>query len=190
MESRQARHDRFVISITAVAVQLDKVGKQQSDEVLRVRALRMPRNLRALPGPKMSIKLAPQLRDFPPQPLKFRVGVGVAGKLSQLFDIFLEAVNGAFPLADSRRFFGLVPSRHHITSSIACSPQICRTDSISSGLMVTHSLACTSATEPSGECNSNNTGLVPGAPAKSSSSRSRVPSSSDCISSRTRNSGG
>ena len=50
VEAGEAAHDRLVVAEDAVAVQLDAVLEQQADEVERVRALRVPGDLGALPG--------------------------------------------------------------------------------------------------------------------------------------------
>src|SRR4029077_4054855 len=148
----QPRDDGFVVAVSAIAVQLDKIGEQQSDKIQRVRPLRMPRDLRALPGTEMVIKLAPQLRYLPANPLKLRLSVGASGKMAQLLDVFFEAIDLALAASQRRSF---ASGRHHITNSMDCAPQICRTDSISSALTVTRRCACNIATEPSGECSSN-----------------------------------
>src|SRR5437660_1508702 len=138
---------------------LEKIGEQQPDKIQRVRALRMPRDLRALPRSNMRVKFAAQFRHLLANALKLRVSVGTRRKVAQLLDIFFQAVDRA--LANSLRR-GLFSGAHHITSSIACVPQIWRTDSISSAFTVTRSCACSTAIEPSGECRSKNTGLGPG----------------------------
>src|SRR5882762_4701759 len=186
VEFSQSRDNRFIVAVAAVAVHLEKIGEQQPDKIQRVRPLRMPRNLRALPGPDVRVKFAPQLRHLLANALEFRVAVRASRKMAQLLDIFFQAVDCALASSLRRSLFS---GTHHITSSTACVPQICRTDSISSAFTVTRSCACSTAIEPSGECSSKSTGLGPGEPANNSSNRSSVLSLSDSVSRRTRNSG-
>src|SRR5712664_269885 len=178
--------DCLVVAVPAVAMQFDEIGEQQPDKIQRVRPLRMARDLRALPRPHVLVKFVPQLRHLLANSLDLRLSVGAACKMAQILDVLFQAVDLPLTASLCRRFFS---GRHHVTSSMACAPQICRTDSISSAFTVTRCVACSTATEPSGECSSNSTGVGPGEPANSSSSRSSVPSLSDSILSRTRNSG-
>ena len=50
VEAREAADDGLVVAVDAVAVQLDPVLEEQSHEVEGVRALRVARDLGALPG--------------------------------------------------------------------------------------------------------------------------------------------
>src|ERR1700676_2678857 len=93
MKLRQARDDSFIVAIAAVAVHLDKIRKQQPDEIQRVRPLRMPRDLCTLPWTEMLVKFAAQLRNLLANALEFRVPVGAAGKMPQLLDFIFEAVD-------------------------------------------------------------------------------------------------
>src|ERR1700730_5686257 len=186
MKFRKARDDGLIVAIAAVAVHLEKIREQQPDEIQRVRPLRMPGDLRALPGTEVLVKLAAKLRNLLANALELRVSISAAGEMAQLLDFIIESVDLALAAALG---WSLFSGGHHITSSMACAPQICRTDSISSGLTVTRCCACSTATEPSDECSSNSTGLGPGEPANRSSSWSNVLSFSASISRRTRNSG-
>ena len=56
LEFRQAGNQRSVVSKRTIAVQFDKIGKQQRDVVGQIRAQRMPRNLGALPWTEVRIK--------------------------------------------------------------------------------------------------------------------------------------
>ena len=58
MKFSQSRDDRLVVGIAAVPVQLDKIRKQQTDKIQRVRTLLVTRDLRALPRPQVRVKLA------------------------------------------------------------------------------------------------------------------------------------
>src|ERR1700730_18265844 len=183
----KACDDRLVVAVSAVSVQFHKIGEQQADKIQRIWPLWMPRDLRALPRTEMLIKFAPQLGHLLANPFYLGVAVGASGKMAHLLDVFLQAVDLALAASLGRNFFS---GCHHITNSMACAPQMCRTDSTSSALTVTRCCACSTATEPSGECSSKRTGLGPGEPPNNSASRSSVPSLSDSISSRTRNSRG
>src|SRR6267154_2713830 len=183
---RQAGDYSFVVAVATVAVHLKKISEQQSDEIQRIRALRMPRDLRALPRSDMRVEFAPQLRHLLANALEFRVAVRTRRKVAQLLDIFFQAVDRALASSLRRSLFS---GAHHITSSMAWVPQICRTDSIRSAFTVTRSCACSTAIEPSGECSSKSTGVGPGEPANNFSRRSSVLSLSDSVSKRTRNSG-
>jgi len=50
----QPRDDGFVVAVSAVAAQLRQIGEQQPMKSSVYGALRMPRDLRALHGPKWS----------------------------------------------------------------------------------------------------------------------------------------
>src|SRR5437879_1522149 len=126
----------------------------------------MARDLCALPRPHVFVEFATELRDLLANAFQIRLAVGASGKLAQILDVPLEALDLAFAASLRVNF---IPARHHITNSIACAPQICRTDSISSAFTVTRCCECSTAMEPSGECNSKSTGLGPGEPANSSS---------------------
>src|SRR5439155_25584480 len=49
-ESAEPADNRRVVAVEAIAVELDEVLEEELDEVAGVRALRMARELRALPG--------------------------------------------------------------------------------------------------------------------------------------------
>src|SRR5262249_20653964 len=59
LEERKAADHRRVVAVHAIAVQLDEVVEEELDEVARVRALRVARELRALPGRQRRIGTLP-----------------------------------------------------------------------------------------------------------------------------------
>src|SRR5258708_16632265 len=130
------------------------MGEQQRDKIRRVRPWGMARELRALPRPHVLGKCVPQLRHLLANSVDLRLSVGAACKMAQILDVLFQAVDLPLTASLCRRFFS---GRHHVTSSMACAPQICRTDSISSAFTVTRCVACSTPTHPSGECNSNST---------------------------------
>src|SRR5260370_23487871 len=199
MKFSQSRDDRFVVGVATVPVQFDKFREQQSNKIQRVGTLLVTRDLRALPRPQVRVKFAPQFRDLLADALQFRVGIRVAGQVTQFLDVFFQAFN--FPLAldfdlaaalfrtvgGRRAGFGFFFSAHSGTIRTTGFPQISRTASTNSGVVFTRCWACSTAMEPSGEHNSNTTWHGPGDAASKSSKRSRASSLSDCISIRTRN---
>src|SRR5436853_410647 len=157
-------------------------------------------DLRALPRPQVRIELPPQFRDLLTDTFHFPVGVGVAGQVAQFLDIFFQTFDFFLTLnffllfcvfrVRGRRSGGLVFffSFHSGTIRTAGLPQISRIASTSSGDVFTRSCAGSTATEPSGEHNSNTTWHGPGEATSKSSRRSRTSSLSACISMRTRSS--
>ena len=89
---RKARDNGLVISITAVAVELHKIREQQANEIQGVGTLCVPRDLRALPGTEVIVKLASQLGHLLTQPLQLGIRAAGPGKLAQLFNVALEPV--------------------------------------------------------------------------------------------------
>src|SRR5262249_43348041 len=65
LEAGEPAHDRFVVSVDAIAVELDEILEEETEEVEGVRALRVTGELRALPGRQRAID--PLLR--PPETL-------------------------------------------------------------------------------------------------------------------------
>src|SRR5215467_12687176 len=117
----QPGDDGFVVPIPAIAMQLDEICKQEPDEIERVRPLRMPRNLRALPGTEMLIKLPAQLRHLLTETLQIAFAVGTDGELPQFLDFLFKPVDFALAASLRGRF---LPGGHYRTSSTAWSPQI------------------------------------------------------------------
>ena len=60
LEPGQAPDDRGVVTVHAVAVELDEVVEEELEEIARVRPLRVPRELRALPGRQARVGLLAQ----------------------------------------------------------------------------------------------------------------------------------
>ena len=65
----QAGDERFIVAKAAVAVEFDKVGEHQINPVESVGPLGMARNLGALPGAEVSVKLPAEFEHFPFQAL-------------------------------------------------------------------------------------------------------------------------
>ena len=57
VEAREAADDGLVVAVDPIAVQLHPVLEEQSHEIERVRALRVPRDLGALPGRQAPVDL-------------------------------------------------------------------------------------------------------------------------------------
>src|SRR5580704_6924066 len=163
---RQARHDGLVIAVRPVTMQLDEVGKQQSNESLGIRPLRMPRDLRALPGAQVSVEFVTQFGNLLSDAFEFRFGQRAVCKVTQLLDIFFQAVDLALPLAAFRDHAYLVFGRHHITRSIDWPPQTSRIAVTNSAESCTRRCTSICATIPSGLSGSKITGLRPGKDAK------------------------
>jgi hypothetical protein len=53
----------------------------------------MTRDLRALPGSQVRIKLVAKFRDLLPDAFELRFGHWTVGELTQLFDVFLETLD-------------------------------------------------------------------------------------------------
>src|SRR5258708_10427745 len=165
----QSRDDRLVIGVATVPVQLDKIREQQTDEIQRVGTLLVTRDLRALPRPQMRVKFAPQFRDLPANALKFRVGIRVAGQVTQFLDVFFQAFN--FPLALDfflavavfrtaggwRARFGFFFSAHSGTIRTAGVPPIFWTLAPNSGLVFSPCCASTPPTQPPPQPHSHTT---------------------------------
>ncbi len=64
METRETRNNRGIVAKRAVPVKFGKIGEQQADEIQGVRTLRMPRQLRSLPGAQMRVEFAPKLGNL------------------------------------------------------------------------------------------------------------------------------
>jgi hypothetical protein len=75
----------------------------------------MTRDLRALPWPQMRIKLAPQFRNLAAQAFQLRVGVFIAGKMPQLFDVFLQALDLLLAVKRRRDSFVFFFCAHGVT---------------------------------------------------------------------------
>src|SRR5690242_16609626 len=116
----------------------------------------MPRNLRALPGPKMRVKFAPELGDFRAQPLQLRVGILVTGQDLQVVHFLFELFQLALPRLGYflRRLF-LFFNGHALPATAAASLLTRCTASFSSGDAFTRCCEATTATVPSGASNSN-----------------------------------
>ena len=130
---RETRNQGFVVAIAAVAVQLDKVGEKHADVIERVRTLRVPRNLGALPGPEVAVKFPAQLGHLLTNSFELCVGFFVAGELAQFLNVFFEALDLALALRLRAQAFYFVLGLHHITKSIDCSPNDSRIAAMSSG---------------------------------------------------------
>src|SRR5438105_136362 len=186
---RKARNDGFVVGEAAVAVQFHEIRKKIIDVVQRVRPLLVPRDLFALPGPQMGIKLETQLRHLLADALQLCLFVPIAGQAPQFLDIFLE-------MFDHFLAFGLLLVqlvlffffRSHAPTTTACPPQTRRIASTNSGEGFTRCPARITHTDPSGRRNSNTTGQIPGASSISWFSWSIASSLSFRKSSRKRNS--
>src|SRR5579863_235629 len=122
----------------------------------------MPRDLRALPGPHVRVELVPELRDFLPDAFQLHLRLRTSRQLAEFLDVFLQAFYLRLPVGGNAGRLGFVFCGHPVTVSTDCSPQILRASSASSGDTFTFCCACNSATEPSGDRNSNTTGQEPG----------------------------
>jgi len=108
----QSRDNRFIVAVAAVAVHLEKIGEQQSDEIQRIRALRMPPICARLPRSDVRVEFAPAARHLLANALEFRVAVRTRRKVAQLLDIFFQAVDRALASSLRRSLFS-VGSSHH-----------------------------------------------------------------------------
>src|SRR4029077_8870827 len=104
----------------------------------------MARNLGALPWPQVHVKFAAEFRDLLANALQFRFGIRVAGEVAQFLDVFFEALDfllavGLFRMVLARRGdgFGFVFGAHSGTRRPAGWPQISRTASSNSGVLIT-----------------------------------------------------
>ena len=82
MKFPQPHDNRFVVGISPVAVQFDKIREQQTNKIQCIKTLLIARDLRALPRPQMRVKFPAQFRDLLADTLQFGVGIGVAGKMA------------------------------------------------------------------------------------------------------------
>jgi hypothetical protein len=80
LEAREAAYDGGIVAKRAVAMQFGKIGEEQADEIKRVGPLRMPGQLRALPGADMREEFAAQLRNLLAELGEFRRRRAVARK--------------------------------------------------------------------------------------------------------------
>src|SRR5258708_23629872 len=177
----QSRDDRITIGVATVPVKRDKIREQQTDKIQGVGTLLVTRDLRALPRPQVRIKFAPQFRDLPADALQFRVGIRVAGKVTQFLDVFFQAFN--FPLALDfdlaaalfrtvgwrRAGFCFFFCAHSGTIRTAGVPQISWTAAPNSGVGFTRRWGRSTAPAPSGEPKSNTNPPGPRDPASKSS---------------------
>ena len=90
-------HDRVVVGKAAIAVDLDKVGEQQLDEIIEARTLRMASDLDALPRGQRRVEISPDDVDATPECVHLPLtGVGArqlverVDLLEQRGDRFLE----------------------------------------------------------------------------------------------------
>ena len=130
MKFRQARDDRLVVTVAAVAMQLHEIREQQRNEVLRVRPLRVPRDLRALPrlpdGYKTRAAAPPPAVGCVPAPLA-PAGYSPDGAVPRR-----PSPGGRFraagrPVPDHRRFtFVVLLDAIYITTSIDSPPHTSR----------------------------------------------------------------
>ncbi len=92
VEPRHAADDGGVVAVAAVAVQLVKVGEDSSDVVERVRALRMPRDLRDLPRRELAVDVLGELLALLGEPgdLIGDVDRGILVHVAKLLDLGLQ----------------------------------------------------------------------------------------------------
>jgi len=114
----QACDQSFIVAKAAVAVEFDKVRKHQIDPVESVRPLGMARNLGALPGAKVSIKLAAEFEALPFSRRSTSTSLSsVEARRRKFLDVLFEALD--FTLALERRrggaLFFLLHSAHYAT---------------------------------------------------------------------------
>src|SRR5213080_210805 len=184
MVFRKPSNNGLIVGEAAIAMQLHEVGEKIIDKVQRIRTLLVPRDLRALPGPQMDVKLPSQLGDLLADAFQLGVRFSVARQAPQFLDVFLEMLDHLLPFFELVFFF----RSHAPTGATACSPQTCRIASTNSGDGFTRCCARITATEPSGRHNSNTTGQLPGECAISAFNWSIAGSLSFRKSRRTRNS--
>ena len=161
LKFRQPADNRLIVAKVPIAVQFHKIGEERSNVIQRVRPLRVPRDLRALPRPQMAVKLSAQFGNLLADALKLRVGFDIAREVPQFLYVFLEALNLASPIHLRLRGFRLVFWLHHITKSIDCSPMHSRTAAINSGHARTRCSICSVAIAPCGPKTSSESRLDP-----------------------------
>ena len=96
----EASDERLIVTKAAVAVEFNKVGKHQADPVESVGPLRMPRDLGALPGTEMAVKLAAEFQHFPFQALDLDFAFVGGSQAAEIFDVFFQPLD--FALAFER----------------------------------------------------------------------------------------
>src|SRR5712691_10462354 len=147
----ETRYNGLIVSISAVAVQLDKIGKQQPNEVERIRTLWVSGNMRALPRSQVRVKFASQFGNLMTDAFELRISFVVTRQSPQLLDVLFEALEFLLALGpflalhqrDARIVFSLWA--HHATVRTAASPQSCCTASTNSGTVLTRCCACLTA---------------------------------------------
>ena len=100
-ESSQAADQGLIVGEFPVAAQLDEIVDKAGDIVDEVRAFRVARDLRLLPGIEMGVGLSPPFGDAAAQ--RGDLGVERArtlgfGELRQLFELGLEIGDRAFEI--------------------------------------------------------------------------------------------
>src|SRR5262249_41289711 len=157
---REPGDDGPVVAVRSIAVQFHEVGKQQRDVILGIRPLRVPCDLRTLPGSEVRVRFVSQLGNLLTDALQLHAGIGGAGQVPQFFDVFFQAVD--LPLS---RAFGMRLSLfvgHQFTTSMDCSPHNSRIALTNSLLRLTRSRNSRVATVPSAAKSWKTTGLRPG----------------------------
>src|SRR6266513_2453972 len=74
--SQAARHGS-IVGKAAISMQLDPICKASFDIIHRERALRMPRDLHALPGSKIAINFPPRFTKFLLNSLNGRIKIDI-----------------------------------------------------------------------------------------------------------------
>src|SRR5438874_1645506 len=84
--------------LSAIAVHLHEIAKEQIDVIARIGAARMPRELDLLPGSQLGIGLVNQRDDllFENGDLVAEIDAFLLGKLAQVDQLLLETDDGFF----------------------------------------------------------------------------------------------
>ena len=92
VEARETAHDRGVVGVRSIAVQLAKVGEQRVDVVERVGSLRMARDLRNLPSRQLAVDLfGKELALFrQPRDLVGNIDGRILVDVAELVDLLLK----------------------------------------------------------------------------------------------------
>ena len=119
MTYRNARTDnRRVIGKSAISVELLEIRKQPLNIVVRVRALRMSRQLRDLPGTELGEYRLRELVAFVLKIFDFLadIEIGVRAHAAQLLDLLFEFCDGLFEIEKIEVHWQVYPGREHLAA--------------------------------------------------------------------------
>ena len=104
---REAADERVVVAEAAVAAHLHEVGGEELEVVERVRPLRMPHDLDALPWREVGVELVALLIELSLELLQLRLGVGdVLLELDFRASIFFSSSTSGFSNSNGVGFIG------------------------------------------------------------------------------------